>query len=132
MLTLRGHHLLCLPRFRGSGYSQAFTDNMWRIINTLKKEPQQVVRLTDTADDICASCPHRTDSACALEDEEKRVHKRDLQVLTLLGLESGACVPYVMVHKQLHTMMNRPLFKKTCHGCRWVDLCLGFAETKIP
>ena len=38
LITLRGHHLLCIQGYQGYGYSEKFTDNMDNIIEDLIKE----------------------------------------------------------------------------------------------
>ena len=55
--ALRGHHLLCILGFRGLGYDEAFVANMTRVVGLIRKKPETVFTLTDSADILCATCP---------------------------------------------------------------------------
>lgn len=67
MLRLRAHHLNCLPRFGGSGYSKEFCRNMKSIKERfMGGEDYEIV---SEADDICAFCPNLINGVC--RDQEK-------------------------------------------------------------
>lgn len=128
MLTLRGHHLLCLPRFRGQGYSAVFNANMARIAQSLAEEPEQIVCLTDTFDDICRACPHQSEDGCALDEDGRTVADRDRRILALLNLTVGACVSYAQLSEKLAAVADRALPEKACTGCRWLRVCSRLAQ----
>lgn len=65
-MKIRYHHLLCLPRFKGEGYSSSFCENMLSVKNRFDTEE---IELVDTCDDVCAECPNNIDGVC--KDEEK-------------------------------------------------------------
>ncbi|MCW3490429.1 DUF1284 domain-containing protein [Dethiobacter alkaliphilus] len=124
MLTLRAHHLLCLPRFRGRGYSEEFTANMAAVAKSLSENPRQMVRITDGPDDICDFCPHLNNRQCV---NARNVKKRDRQVLAFLGLQAGESREYAFLQQRLHALKGAA-FQKCCTDCGWLDLCLSFAE----
>lgn len=67
MLRLRAHHLNCLPRFSGSGYSEEFCKNMQSVKERFMSGEDYAIVFG--ADDICAFCPNLIDSVC--RDNEK-------------------------------------------------------------
>lgn len=64
--TLRYHHLLCLPRFIGEGYSNDFTRNMAEVKKRLESEGLlangqwnlDALTLVEGPDQVCAACPN--------------------------------------------------------------------------
>ena len=62
-LRLRPHHGLCIYYFRGSGYSEEFTEHMKEVIRSLKDNPRII--LTVGEDEVCSSCPNRTPRGCS-------------------------------------------------------------------
>lgn len=67
MLKLRAHHLNCIPRFNGRGYSKEFCKNMQSIKERfLNGEEYEIV---STADDVCCFCPNLINGVCI--DDEK-------------------------------------------------------------
>ncbi|MBS3947085.1 MAG: DUF1284 domain-containing protein [Dethiobacter sp.] len=120
-IRLRGHHLLCLPRFRGLGYNDTFTACMQEMVRQLAAGRRQVVLLTTTPDDICACCPHLGLGGCGLEGGEAEVAARDSRVLELLGLLPGSIAAYLSLQEAL---VAAPYSLPTiCAGCRWLDCC---------
>ena len=62
---LRVHHLLCIPLFRGAGYSDGFSKNMAEKIAWLKAHPEEEVELVCGPDMICSHCPNcNPDETC--------------------------------------------------------------------
>jgi len=115
--------LLCLPRFRGLGYSSEFTANMALIAKSLSDKPRQFVELVDGPDDICRLCPHlMATGECALE-EQVLVKERDGIVLKMLGVWPGERLSYHELAARLAAVADSSLPKKACIGCRWQNFC---------
>lgn len=96
MLRLRAHHLNCIPRFNGKGYSEEFCKNMKSIKNRfLNGEAYEIVKGTD---DVCAFCPNLIDGAC--RDYEK-VSRYD-RLTDEFGIND---------------------ISKICSDCEWYNLC---------
>lgn len=122
-LRIRGHHLLCLPRFRGFGYSKEFTANLLLIAKSLSDEPAQIVELLAEADDICRFCPHlEAAGGCAL-DERVSARERDGIVLDKLGVRPGDRLSYQELRTMLTTVADSSFAEKACIGCRWQNFC---------
>jgi len=117
--------LLCLPRFRGLGYSKEFTVNMARIAKVLSGRPQQLVELVDGPDDICHLCPHLAATGECLLEEQVQVSKRDETVLKLLSVRPGERVTYLELAARLVAVTESSLMEKACAGCRWQQFCVN-------
>lgn len=94
MLRLRAHHLNCIPRFQGRGYSSDFCDNMQKIKKRFDDGEGHII--VSGADDICKSCPNLINGICI--DEEK-----------------------VSLYDTLS--MNENSIDKICNDCRWYTIC---------
>ena len=98
-MELRYHHLLCLPRFEGEGYSNDFCKNM---ANIKKRYNNEKITLVEHCDEVCAHCPNNKCGKC--EDEEK-VKKYDKKV------------------KELISLGKKPTPKEVCSDCKWYYIC---------
>lgn len=116
--------MLCLPRFRGFGYSKEFTANMARIAKILTDRPQQLVELVDGPDDICHLCPHLAATGECVLEEQVRVSERDGIVLKLLGVLPGKRLSYLELTARLAAVTDSSLMEKACAGCRWQQFCV--------
>jgi len=116
---LRPHHGLCLPFFRGKGYSGAFVENMTAVKTAMEENP--VIELVRGGDDICAACPNFLQGKC--RDEEK-VARYDREVLRRCNLEPGQAMPYRdFVRKVTESILQKGLREEVCGDCQWTGLC---------
>ncbi|MGM9659529.1 MAG: DUF1284 domain-containing protein [Faecousia sp.] len=114
---LRAHHGMCLPFFRGAGYSGAFVENMTRMKGILEENP--TICLMDSADDICAACPNRLEESCA-----EKASRYDREVLSRCGLSAGQQMPYRDFSRQVVETILRPgKREEICGDCQWSSLC---------
>lgn len=132
MLTLRGHHLLCLPRFQGRGYDVAFSENMAAIQKSTTSNPEQRVCVVDHCDDICMYCPHLHQQRCVLNRGETEIVDRDRRVLSLLGIDAGSTATYHQLQQKLAEALAHFSLVTVCGDCGWSDLCLRFTEAEKP
>ncbi|MBS1263903.1 MAG: hypothetical protein MAG715_01098 [Methanonatronarchaeales archaeon] len=104
-IRLRPHHLLCVQRFRGLGYSDVFVENLSEVVDHVESgEPVEVVR---GRDDVC--------SACGEDCDEESVAERDAAVLNAIP------EPTLASARELSAEEMREL----CRGCRWFAVCHG-------
>lgn len=94
MLRLRVHHLNCIPRFQGRGYSDEFCDNMQKIRKRFDDGEEYII--VSDADDVCKACPNLRDGVC--RDEEK-----------------------VSLYDTLS--MSENSIDKICTDCKWYTIC---------
>lgn len=98
-MKIRYHHLMCIPRYQGSGYSESFCENLKNIKSRLKNNDYTLV---ENCDDVCLVCPNNIDGKCVDDEKVGRYDK-----LVKEKLEKGEV----------------PLPKDICSDCRWYYIC---------
>ncbi|MDP2400957.1 MAG: DUF1284 domain-containing protein [Actinomycetota bacterium] len=119
-VRIRGHHLICLQFFHGSGYTAEFVMNLIRVMESLRDHQLEIV---DGFDDVCRSCPSAAGDACSLEpDGEEGIRRLDAIALDLLGMESGMILEFSDVSDAIPPILDR-WRAMACDGCGWEDVC---------
>ena len=100
MYGIRAHHGMCFAYYRGEGYSNDFTANMWQMKQLLEKNP--IVKLQVGVDDVCEACPNNKEGICI---SDNRSAEYDRQVLSRLDLHEGDTMRWLefalLVDKQI-------------------------------
>lgn len=94
MLRIRAHHLNCIPRFKGNGYSEEFCRNMHKIKERIERGAEY--EIVFSADDVCAFCPNLIDGVCIDEEKVLRYDKLSIQKKDI---------------------------SEICADCGWYDIC---------
>lgn len=98
-IKIRYHHLMCIPRFVGKGYSEDFCKNLRNVQKALKDNDYTLV---DHCDNICMCCPSNINGKCANEELVKKYDD-----LVKDKLDKG-----------------QKLFPKDiCSDCCWYNIC---------
>ncbi len=126
-MHLRPHHILCIQKFTGHGYNEAFTLHMTALTAALREKPEAPVVLVRGCDDLCQVCPHNTGDTCA---SLEKVERMDRRVLEACGLSCGEGYSW----DRLAEMGRREIFEtewfeRICGSCQWYALC---RSTRIP
>jgi uncharacterized protein len=118
--VFRGHHLVCLHFYDGTGYNSQFIKYLADILNKAEKN---AVKICSGADCICIECPHLRDGICACyENAEADIRFMDSKALELLGLFSDEKISWKDVRTRVEKIFcewNR-LY---CMGCDWRSAC---------
>lgn len=126
-LRLRPHHGLCISFFRGSGYSEEFTEHMKEVICRLKDNPEII--LAHGEDEVCSVCPNRTPQGCR---ERQKVESYDRKVLELCGLgvrrEEQSGSEYRLFWEEFRQAVEKRIIRagkrrEVCGDCEWDRLC---------
>lgn len=116
---VRAHHGMCFSFFQGKGYSGEFTENMWKMKESLAQNPE--VLLVCGTDDVCAHCPNNHGGVC---ESMEKVADYDAQVLALCGLYENDRLRWndfaALVRGKIITAGRR---EHVCGGCQWSELC---------
>lgn len=99
-MNIRYHHLMCIPRFQGKGYSEDFCKNMAEI--KAQMEQGEKINLVSRTDDICKYCPNQIDNICK---SENKVLQYDLKVKEALEKKKSIDI------------------SKICYDCEWYSVC---------
>ena len=115
---LRVHHLLCIPLFRGAGYSDGFSQNMTEKIAWLKAHPEEEVQLVCEPDMICRHCPNcNPDQTCGSDGNHVAI--KDRKLLPVLDLKEGENYPVHSLFKRAEEKMSQESFDASCGRCEW-------------
>ncbi|MEW9700895.1 DUF1284 domain-containing protein [Paenibacillus sp. SI8] len=114
-IGLRGHHLLCLLGYRGMGYSAQFCENMTAIYETLRSQPETLIRIVLGPDDLCAAYPKDQESHC----EGRTVYQRDAEIVEKLGLQVGMERSWSSICTQVAKHVAPSDIGHLCATCRW-------------
>ncbi len=130
MLNIRPHHLLCMQAYIGKGYSEEFVENMNLVVDKLKKNKSQTIRIVDNTDDICLKCPNNVgESKCKYNT---KVLSIDEKVRKYFELEAGEYT-YEYLLEKLKQKLTVEIFQDICSNCEWFDMgmCKKFIGQKL-
>ncbi|MEM8553977.1 MAG: DUF1284 domain-containing protein [Pseudomonadota bacterium] len=129
VLRFRPHHVLCALGYAGEGYSDKFTANMTEIVTNGLKAPGgdgMMLEIINSADRICAPCPHRRGSACV---KQSRSTALDRAHAARLGLAAGQRLTWGEAKAKVRDQVRPGDLAVLCEGCQW--LALGLCETAL-
>ena len=122
-MNLRPHHALCIQKFTGHGYSEAFTRHMTRLVTELKAHPESMITITCGCDTPCAVCPNNIDGVCT---SLEKVAGMDAGVLEVCGLAYNESIPWGdLARLARERIFETENFYEICASCQWFDLCKG-------
>ena len=116
MFRLRGHHLLCLLGYQGMGYSAEYTENMTRLHQTLRSQPETEILLVFGPDDLCDKFPRDHPYHCI----ESNVHQRDNDILNHLGVEIGQVWTWSTLEQRISGNVVPRDIPRFCSTCPWL------------
>ncbi len=121
MVSLRGHHLICLHFYNGEGYEVDFVRHLSRVLHEVETGKVQVV---EGPDDVCSCCPHLQQNRCALDEgADEQVCEMDEVALRLLRLRALDSIQWRVIKDQLPKIL--PLWASLfCKDCNWQRACL--------
>lgn len=117
-IAIRPHHFLCIVGFQGAGYSLDFVKNFQHLKDQLESNPETLLRVEPTLDQICGPCPHNQGTHCI---EEKKIQHLDSRHQKILGLQSGQTLTWAEGLTRLAERMTLEKFHEACAGCDWKD-----------
>lgn len=120
MLTLRGHHLICLHFFSGEGYDAQFVANLRDV---LKRAEDEDIEIVSTADSICTKCPYLKDYKCTYDEKaDEEIREMDKTALKLLNLTTGQKITWQHLKNLIQGIFHE-WHDRYCNGCDWTQAC---------
>ncbi len=120
MLSLRGHHLVCLHFFTGEGYDEAFISNLR---NILTRADDEDITITSGADDVCISCLHLIEGRCEYtEDADADIREMDKKALDLLNLSDPGRAGWDALRDSVRKIFPE-WHSLYCSECDWRGAC---------
>lgn len=115
-VLLRPHHLMCSLAFQGKGYSSAFVENMWSVVNALRQSDATEIEIVPGLDNICQPCPHNLGHKCQSQSE---IEFLDLQHMKALTLSFGERLTWGDAKNRIKKQMSVEKFTSVCSTCSW-------------
>lgn len=125
-MKLRPHHLLCIPKYTGHGYSEDFTAHMNGLVAQLKAHPETPVTLVSGCDDLCGCCPNNEQGSCS---SLAKVSGMDAAVLAIVQKHSGT---WQELSRAAAPIFENQDFERICGNCSWFDLCKNTVTSQLP
>jgi hypothetical protein len=106
ILRIRPHHLMCMACFHGGRGTLApiAEDNLFEAIDIIRRNPSQPVELIQGCCMICVPCSHydpATNQCVRCNSMSLRDEKKDLDLLSRLGLSYGVILPARVLYRRL-------------------------------
>lgn len=123
MLKLRAHHINCLFFYKGLGYDDSFTMNMYNLKHTLLQNPSTIFMLTNECDNICSKCPNKSSSNLCISNE--KVLHLDNRTLMSYNLEINKYYNFQFIVETIYKNFDPYKFQEICKTCEWYqkDVC---------
>ena len=128
-IEVRGHHLLCIPRYYrecfSDGYGKVFAENMKNICKQIRANPSlQVKLISEKPDVLCKKCDHLIENKCTNGNNmSKWVENQDVKTLEYLKLKPNSIYVAKDVFNLAMNEINDENFSEFCQGCAYVDNC---------
>lgn len=117
-MSLRIHHLLCIPLFVGHGYSGSFCENMAHMIRRLEENQDAPLTAVCGADMICAGCPNLTaEGAC--KSSGVQVEQKDAALAECFDIKPGCVYTYRTLRRMAAEKLTGEIFDGSCKNCEW-------------
>ncbi len=116
---------MCLPKFVGKGYGDAFISNMQAVHDLLYGNPDTEIILQKGCDGLCAHCPHRIGNRCDSEHPDLF----DERVLNMTGLRYGDHIKFAEFVRRTKSL-RKEHFREVCGECSWYEFCRNIHENE--
>jgi uncharacterized protein len=125
LIKIRGHHLLCIPRFYGGGYDKPFGDNMKKICFDIRKNPDVKIKVLKSCDDLCEKCPYKKDEICKKTPKlNEWVLRQDEKVMRKLKISEGSTHTAKDIFSCSIEKITAENLGEICKGCVFLKNCL--------
>ncbi|MDN4491942.1 DUF1284 domain-containing protein [Ureibacillus aquaedulcis] len=125
MIYLRGHHLFCLLGYRGMGYSPEYVENMTRIHQNFRKNPETLIKIVNGPDHLCDKFPATEEYHC----QNLNIYDRDASILRKMNLEIGQVLKWKEIETRILKHITSSDIGVVCETCTWRSL--GVCEEGI-
>jgi len=130
-MRLRGHHLVCIPRYRGGSYDKKSANRFTLMQKRFRANPNLKVKIIIGTDFGCIACPHYKNKKCI---KRKGIHEKllnfDRQVLKKLKLKRNKIYKAKDVFLLSVKKIQDKEMKKFCKGCEFLNYCLKHGINK--
>lgn len=125
IIKLRAHHILCFHGYSGKGYNEEFISNTNRLKELFLTKPETMIQIVSSPDCVCEPCPNLSDDGCFEDsepDQEKRIHDRDLAVMSCLAISEGDVMSVKDAFERAESMISSDKLREICRDCPWLPI----------
>lgn len=115
MYRLRGHHLFCLLGYRGMGYSKEYVENMTKLHQTLRNDPETWIQIVKGPDQLCEKYPNTGEYHC----KDKTIYERDAAILEKMDLKIGQLLKWKDIEFRIRQHVVPTDIQTVCESCSW-------------
>ncbi|MED4015113.1 DUF1284 domain-containing protein [Sutcliffiella cohnii] len=115
MYRLRGHHLFCLLGYRGMGYSKEYVENMTKLHQTLRNDPDTWIQIVKGPDQLCEKYPNTGEYHC----KDKTIYERDAAILEKMDLKIGQMLKWKDIEFRIRQHVVPTDIQTVCESCSW-------------
>ncbi|AST91337.1 hypothetical protein BC6307_08635 [Sutcliffiella cohnii] len=115
MYRLRGHHLFCLLGYRGMGYSKEYVENMTKLHQTLRNDPETWIQIVKGPDQLCEKYPNTGEYHC----KDKTIYERDAAILEKMDLKIGQMLKWKDIEFRIRQHVVPTDIQTVCESCSW-------------
>lgn len=133
IMKLRAHHLLCIPRFKGGGYSKEFCRHLRNICQLIRDNPNSKIVVLKDCDIVCVKCPHfdKKNNICIKRPGiNKHILIHDQKVLDGLKIKKDSFHKIKDVFNLSVKEIDSRKIRKICKGCEYLGYCIRYGVNK--
>lgn len=116
---IRAHHGLCVKHFIGKGYNDAFSKNMYSVVESLKENP--IVEIVCGKDIICDCCPNLSGQKCKSYFKTAEYDKKVFDLCNINPNDKFSWNDYQNIIEDKIIKSNMLYF--ICGDCEWFYIC---------
>lgn len=120
MINLRPHHLLCIQKYSGHGYDEAFTERMDETVQLLKAEPETEIMIVEGGDWLCSACPNYDGTSCLTDEKAQTMDRKVLRICDVAYGEKGS---WALLAAKAADIFRTKAHEDICGTCEWFSLC---------
>ncbi|AEH60224.1 protein of unknown function DUF1284 [Methanosalsum zhilinae DSM 4017] len=130
-LIIRAHHLMCIQRFEGYGYTEEFVENMQYIVDMINKNPDIQITIVTECDDICTFCPSNINGKCRGDLLDNHITYMDQQVLDKLKIPENTTLNANEIFQITGKYLPDSVAFEICDECIWKHICFKNISTHM-
>ena len=124
-IRIRPHHLLCIPRFYGGGYSNGFGLNLKKICLAIRNNSDIKIKIVRECDDICDKCPYKKENICKKTPKlNKWILRQDDAVLNKLKIKQDSIYTAKNIFNKSIDEVTSDNIAEICKGCVFLRNCI--------
>lgn len=125
-IEIRAHHLACIPRFYRGGYDEDFAENMKKVCQYIRKNPNCKIKiLVSKLDILCKECPHKYQNKCIQSEKiGKWVEAQDKKVAKYLKIKQNSIHTAISIFNLSMEKINNKTIPSICKDCIFLENCI--------